>query len=139
MIRFGQELRQEREGRGITVDAVCAVTKVSSRHVAALEEGHYAELPSGVFRKGIVRSYLGAIGLEEESWLLRFEAAMRERDGSDMREPDWVEFAENVKRSRSGGEQAAGLRWFGVTLMPAAIIVCGLLAWKYVLSGKFPL
>ena len=139
MIQFGQELRREREGRGVTIDAVCAVTKVSYRHVEALEEGRYAELPGGVFRKGIVRSYISAVGLEEEPWLRRFEATLREQKPDDAREPDWVEFAQNVRRSRSSAEQTTGLRWFGVMLMLVAIVICSVLTWKYVLSGRLPL
>jgi cytoskeleton protein RodZ len=139
MIQFGQELRREREDRGVSVDAICAVTKVSFRHVEALEAGRLSELPGGVFRKGIVRSYISAVGLEEAPWIERFEASLREQSAGVPREQDWVEFAENVSRSRGAGSEAAGLRWFGVVLMLAGLVVCGLLTWKYVLHSRLPL
>jgi cytoskeleton protein RodZ len=38
MGNFGETLRQEREFRGITLDAITRVTKISNRHLVALEE-----------------------------------------------------------------------------------------------------
>ena len=138
MIEFGQELRQERESRGVSVGTVCAITKVSLRHVEALEDGRLSDLPGGVFRKGIVRSYIAAVGLEETIWIERFEASMREQGGGP-REQDWVEFAENVKKSRSGNGSATGTRWFGVALMLLALAICVFLTWKLVLHSKLPI
>jgi len=90
------------------------------------------------FRKGIVRSYIAAVGLEETIWIERFEASMREQGGG-LREQDWVEFAENVKKSRSSGGSATGMRWFGVALMLLALVICVFLTWKLVLHSKLPI
>ncbi len=139
MIQFGHELRREREGRGVSIDAVCAVTKVSLRHVEALEAGRFGDLPGGVFRKGIVRSYIAAVGLEEPIWIERFEASLREYGAESTTEQDWTEFAENVRKNRGGGTSTVNLRWVGVALMMVALVICGLLTWKYVLHGRLPL
>ena len=84
---FGEELRRAREERGVAVEAICAATKVPARHIRALEAGALGELPGGVFRRGFVRSYLGALGLEEDAWMRRFEESCRqsgvERAGGD--------------------------------------------------------
>lgn len=135
MERFGDELRQERERRQITIDTICAVTKVSTRHVLALEAGNYTELPGGVFRKGIVRSYLSVLGLEESRWLERFEASLRESGADLVQNDDWVEFAENVRRNRGGKEDGTGTRWIGVAVMVAMLIVLGWGVWRFVLHG----
>ncbi len=47
MGRFGDELRTERERRQITLETICAMTKVSVRHLDALENDRLAELPEG--------------------------------------------------------------------------------------------
>src|SRR5260370_42609997 len=78
MERFCDELRWERERRQISIEKICEETKVASRHLHALEAGEYDSLPSGVFRKGIVRSYLAALGLDELAWIERVEASLRE-------------------------------------------------------------
>ncbi len=136
MEQFGYELRMERERRQITLETICAVTKVSLRHLEALEAGRYAELPGGVFRKGIVRSYLSAVGLEEPLWLERFDA-MLQANGAASEEEGWTEFAENVRKNR-GGRSGRRLdsRWIGVAVMVAVLVVFGWGVWKFVLHGR---
>jgi len=132
MTRFGEELRQEREARGVSVEEICAVTKVSPTNVRLLEAGEYGELPGGVFRKGIVRSYLGALGLEEGPWIERFEQSCREIGVGSGGERDWVEFAENVKKSRTPRRQSMGWRWVGVVFLLAALGAGGWFAWRFI-------
>jgi cytoskeletal protein RodZ len=137
MERFGDELRMERERRQITLETICAVTKVSVRHLEALEEGKYTDLPGGVFRKGIVRSYLSAVGLEHESWLERFDATLRVNGTDDSSEADWSEFAENVRRNRAGrATSQLDSRWIGVAVMIAVLVVLGWGVWRFVLHGR---
>jgi len=136
MERFGDELRMERERRQITLETICAVTKVSVRHLEALEAGNYTDLPGGVFRKGIVRSYLSVVGLEETGWLERFDTTLR-ASGGDADEAGWTEFAENVRRNRSGrAGSRVDSRWLGVAVMIAALVVLGWSVWRFVLHGR---
>ena len=136
MTRYGDELRAEREARGVSVEDICAVTKVSPQNVRLLEAGAYAELPGGVFRKGIVRSYVGALGLEEAVWLDRFEESCRELGVTSGSERDWVEFAENVKKNRSQERRGMGWRWVGVFFLLAVLGAGVWLAWHYVVRKK---
>ncbi len=138
MERFCDELRWAREQRKISIEAICEETKVSPRHLRALEAGEYGELPGGVFRKGIVRSYLAALGLEESSWLDRFEASLRESGAQDTEVEDWSEFAENVRRNRGSGESGTRLQWMGVAMMMAALLAGAWCVWKFVLHGRLP-
>ena len=113
------------------------MTKVSIRHLEALEEGKYSNLPGGVFRKGIVRSYLSAVGLDEAAWLQRFEATLRETGTvASSDDNDWVEFAENVRRNRGGIKPGTGFRWMGVAVMVMMLVVLGWSVWKFVLHGR---
>ena len=137
MESFGDELRLERERRQITIDRICAITKVSTRHLRALEAGNYSELPGGVFRKGILRSYLSVLGLEESTWLERFDASLRASGTDVASDENWVEFAENVRRNRGGKEESTGTRWIGVVVMVVAIVVLGWGVWRFALHGRF--
>ena len=138
MERFCDELRWAREQRKISIEAICEETKVSPRHLRALEAGEYSELPGGVFRKGIVRSYLAALGLEESSWLDRFEASLRESGAEEGEVEDWSEFAENVRRNRGASESGTKLRWMGVVMMMTALLVLCWCVWKFVLHERLP-
>lgn len=138
MERFCDELRWAREQRKISIEAICEETKVSPRHLRALEAGEYGELPGGVFRKGIVRSYLAALGLEESSWLDRFEASLRESGAEDNAVEDWSEFAENVRRNRGAHESETKLRWMGVAMMVAAVLALAWCVWKFILHEQLP-
>lgn len=136
MERFCDELRWERERRKISIEKICEETKVSSRHLQALEAGEYDSLPGGVFRKGIVRSYLAALGLDEVPWIERFEASLRENGAGDSQAADWAEFAENVRRNRVGAESATGMRWVGVGVMVGSLVALGWGVWKFALHGR---
>src|ERR1700676_1586363 len=101
MERFCAELRWEREQRNVSIETICAVTKVQSRYFQALEAGDYGNLPGGVFRKGILRGYLSVLGLDEAVWMERFEASFASSGEAGTSSEDWVEFAENVRRTRT--------------------------------------
>jgi cytoskeleton protein RodZ len=136
MERFCDELRWERERRKVSIEKICEETKVSSRHLHALEAGEYGELPGGVFRKGILRSYLTALGLEEAPWIERFETSLRESGAVSPEGTDWTEFAENVRRNRVGVESKTRLRWMGVAMMLASLVVLSWSVWKFALHGR---
>jgi cytoskeleton protein RodZ len=136
MERFCDELRWERERRQVSIETICEETKVSSRHLLALEAGEYDELPGGVFRKGIVRSYLTALGLEEVPWIERFEASLRESGAVSPDGSEWVEFAENVRRNRAGPSSRTNLRWMGVAMMLLSLVALGWSVWKFALHGR---
>ena len=138
MERFCDELRWERERRKVSIEKISEETKVAVRHLRALEAGEYSELPGGVFRKGIVRSYLTAIGLDEATWIERFEASLKENGGGET--ADWAEFAENVRRNRVGaGKSESDSRWIGVAMMLASLAALAWGVWKFALHGRLVL
>ncbi len=138
MERFCDELRLERERRQVSIETICAETKVSPRHLQALEAGEYSQLPGGVFRKGIVRSYLRVLNLDETPWIERFEASLRESGTGGGEDTDWMEFAENVRRTRTGAEDSSlnRGRWMGVGMMVVSLAALGWGVWKFALHGR---
>ena len=136
MERFCDELRWERERRQVSNEKISEETKVATRHLQALEAGDYSALPGGVFRKGIVRSYLTAIGLDEATWIERFEASVAESSSGSTEAADWAEFAENVRRNRVGAERGTDSRWMGVAMMVVSLAALGWSVWKFALHGR---
>ena len=127
---FGEELRREREQRGVTVETICSATKVPVRHIRALEAGELRELPGGVFRRSFVRSYLGVVGLEEDLWMKRFEQTCQESGLGEPAEAEWAAFAENVRNSRGLARRRRGLRWVGRAVLLASIALAGWCGWR---------
>lgn len=139
MVQFGIELRQEREHRGVSLEAMCASTKLSLRQLLDVESGNFRELPGGIFRKGFVRSYLKALDLDEPLWLERFEESYRASGLADSTEVDWTNFAENVRNNRlSGKNSGTGKKWLGVLAMTILLLLLSLCVWKFVIAPKLP-
>lgn len=124
MGNFGEDLRAERLSRGIALEDITEVTKISQRYLVALEQGMFRLLPGGILSKGIVRGYAGAVGLDERDWTERF---LQEYTGSSREQDedrDWTTFASNVGKARLRRREVVELRlrWIGaiVLLMIAA-------------------
>ncbi|RMH42435.1 MAG: helix-turn-helix domain-containing protein [Deltaproteobacteria bacterium] len=65
--QVGQQLRDAREGKGLSVDDIARVTKVPVRSLAALERGAFDELPADVFARGFLRAYARCVGLDGDA------------------------------------------------------------------------
>jgi cytoskeletal protein RodZ len=66
---FGSYLKSERELRGVTLDELHSKTKIPVRHLRALENNQFDELPGEVFIKGYIRSVAKIIGAQENEVL----------------------------------------------------------------------
>ncbi|PSH02964.1 MAG: hypothetical protein CXZ00_14740 [Acidobacteria bacterium] len=77
MASFGENLRQARQARNITLRDISAATKISTRALQALEDERFDLLPGGIFNKGFVRSYARYVGLDEEKTIAEYLAAVK--------------------------------------------------------------
>lgn len=75
MASLGQELREAREARHISLEEIASSTKIVPRYLEAIENDHLEIMPGGFFIKGIIRAYAKAIGLDGEEILARYQAA----------------------------------------------------------------
>ena len=78
MASLGQDLRRERELRGISLKEISSSTKISLRFLEALEEDRLDIIPGNFFIKAILKSYAKFIGLEEDYVLNKFYEASLE-------------------------------------------------------------
>jgi cytoskeletal protein RodZ len=122
-MQFGEGLRQERERRGISLDHISAHTRISLRHLNALEADRFAELPGGVFNRGIVRSYAQVCGLDTDGTMESFVKALRASGMEEThRDDDWIEFAEAVRRNRNVTHSGNRFGWLGVLMMIVVVL-----------------
>jgi cytoskeleton protein RodZ len=78
MASFGDNLRRERELRGVSLREIAEGTKISVRFLQALEEERLDVLPGGLFPRAFVRQYAQFIGLDAERTAADFAAVHRE-------------------------------------------------------------
>ena len=130
---FGEDLRAERISRGIALEDITAVTKISQRHLVALEQERFRQLPGGILSKGIVRGYVGAVGLNVSDWTDRFIKAYAASGESIDGTGAWTEFASNVGQERMKRHQAAEMRkrWTGVAVLVAVVAFVAFLTVRY--------
>jgi len=131
--QFGEELRRERETRGVALETISEKTKVITRYLTALENEKFEALPGGILSKGIVRGYARTVGLDEAVWVDRFIAASREHGQADG---NWSEFVENVGKARvRPHRRGKRLRRAGLAAVLLLLAGAGWAVWHY-MSGR---
>ena len=75
---LGQRLRGAREGRKLTLRELSDQTRITRRHLEAIEADDYKQLPGGIFNRSFVKSYARAVGFDEDEALRLYQAAAGE-------------------------------------------------------------
>ena len=127
MSSFGEELRRERELRDISLRDISEATKISLRHLDALERNDFRHLPGGVFNKGFVRAYSQYIGVDPEAMVNAYLIELREQETRRLEQ----QRREGIRRSAApAGEEATRNRpsvwrrkWAAVSLLLLAFLV----------------
>lgn len=97
---FGTYLKNERELRGASLKDIAHATRIPERHLEALEEDRYDDLPAEVFIKGYIRNYGEALGVDANELLTAYD----ERIGKgrrEEREKSWKEVAHREQKKTS--------------------------------------
>ncbi|MBI4426225.1 MAG: helix-turn-helix domain-containing protein [Candidatus Kerfeldbacteria bacterium] len=70
---LGERLRQVRQDAQLTLEAVAQQTGINVKHLRAIEEGRYGDLPGAVYARSFVRAYAQALEIREDSALRLLE------------------------------------------------------------------
>lgn len=84
MPAFGENLRREREMRGVSLEEIASFTKISRRFLQAIEQDDFAKLPGGIFARSFIRSYVRYLGLDEERVMAEYQLAAQPGDDVDL-------------------------------------------------------
>ena len=79
--RAGERLRAERERQGIELAQVVAATRISQRHLLAIENGDYGALPSRTYAIGFTRTYARHLKLDEHELIEDVRRELAEDEG----------------------------------------------------------
>ena len=78
--KFADELRQQREKSGLTLQQMATKTRIDLKFLEAIDQGNFSFLPD-LYVKAFVKQYAKTIGLDEDITLKKFEAA---REGKEF-------------------------------------------------------
>ena len=70
---IGGILRQAREERGLALQEVHDVTKITAQNLAALEEDRFEAFPNKVYARAFLRDYANFLSLDSASLVTRYE------------------------------------------------------------------
>ena len=97
----GQELRDQREALGVTIEEAFRKTRVPISYLKALEKGVVHELPTSCYTIGFLKTYCQFLGLAPERYLDSFQTLsrpdvaryLRRANGTDEKPaiPGWVQ------------------------------------------------
>lgn len=132
---LGQQLRRAREARGISLRDISEQTRITMRHLEAIEASDYKHLPGGIFNRSFIKSYAKLIGFPEQRALDLYAGEARERG-------DTEEVATSPRRSHiyMGDTARSPIMSFALTALALAaivLVVYGGLHW-YRRSGDEP-
>jgi cytoskeletal protein RodZ len=113
-LAFGRWLTQQRELRGLSVEAIAKATKIPPTLVAALETGQAERFPERVFLLNYIRSYATAVGLSPDDAVNRFH---------EIPEAPRAEAFDPAALESDRRAQASSAMWSTI----AAVMVVGLL------------
>jgi cytoskeletal protein RodZ len=66
MPTLGEELRQKREQRGVTLAEISEATRIGTRFLKAIETDSFSILPGGIFTRSFIRAYAKYVGMNED-------------------------------------------------------------------------
>ncbi|HVQ31075.1 MAG TPA: RodZ domain-containing protein [Vicinamibacteria bacterium] len=125
MASFGENLKRERELRGVSLRDMAEATKISLRFLDALEKGRVDQLPGGLFPRAFVRQYAKQLGLDAEKIVAEF---LYEHGESGLPDKPHVPHAPHMPGSPAVSR--------GVLLFLAVAIAGGVLTWKRLGSAR---
>ena len=124
MPAFGENLRREREMRGVSLEEISSSTKISLRFLEAIEREDFSKLPGGIFSRSFIRSYARYLGLDEERVVAEYQLAAQPQVDFDLHRMPSGTFSSGRRSAR--------------TPLIATLVAVVLLAGGYVLFRYSP-
>ncbi|NJS13355.1 MAG: helix-turn-helix domain-containing protein [Sphingopyxis sp.] len=116
IMRAGDRLRMAREGAGLSIADIANRTRITQRHIDAIERSDFDALPSRTYVTGFTRAYARAVGLSDVEIAREVRA---ELDGGAMSPRELYEAYEPADPARVPSRALA------YTLLAAVVVLVG--------------
>jgi cytoskeletal protein RodZ len=120
MATLGQQLKQAREEKSISLQEIAESTHISIRFLQAIENDAYDVLPGGVFNRAFVRKFASKVGFDEEQAANLYQEQWQEQGGGEPERGYQLGVEDFESRQTTGN---------GLLLSFVALIVIGSLAY----------
>jgi cytoskeleton protein RodZ len=142
-LSIGEQLRRERELRGISLREIADSTKIGKRFLEAIERNDLSTLPAPVFTRGFVREYARYLGLDADEMVDRYMELVEVAEAEAQAAMPVASRTPPVPRRKSASTvppervPAEPKKW-----LPAALLILGLaliaVAVWYFVAGRAP-
>lgn len=130
MPTLGEELKQRREARGITLADISESTRIGTRFLKAIESDNYSVLPGGIFTRSFIRAYARQVGMDEDEALALYQKEVTGQPEEPVDQPPEqpTPIPDSVSR-----------RWRTAAIVLSILVVAGLIAVAIIrLTGTEP-
>ena len=122
MPAFGENLRREREMRGVSLEEIASATKISIRFLDAIEREDFSKIPGGIFARSFIRTYARYLGLDEEQVVAEYQLAAQPQADFDLH---------RMSGSKSSGGRTRSRTTLIATLIAIVLLVGGYALFRY--------
>lgn len=106
MESLGQKLKDAREAKGLSLEEVAKVTKISERSLLLIEKGQFEELPAPTYIKGFLKLFSQSVGLDPAMIVEEFQKSQTSEtkqvlilEGEKINSPDYWKIAASVSKN----------------------------------------
>ncbi len=76
MPTLGEELKEHREAKGLSLTDISEATKIGTRFLKAIEADNFSILPGGIFTRSFIRTYAKQVGMSEDKAIGLYQQQM---------------------------------------------------------------
>jgi cytoskeletal protein RodZ len=125
---FGEHLRREREMRRVSLDEICAATRIATRYLQALEKEQWEVLPGGIFNRGFVRAVARFLGLDEDGLVAEYALATNQQSAAAA--------LTNPPPQQVTAKKSRRAPWIISVLAVLLVLGGGSFAWRWYAGGR---
>lgn len=120
MFSFGEELRRERERRGLDLGQIAQKTNITRRLLEAIESGRLDEIPGSFYQRAYLRAYARQVGMDPDQVIASYELALStdERTRAERSSPT------------SGVTLAAAFKWVALGTIGLGLTGAAAAVWQ---------
>lgn len=130
MSDLGQQLKEARLARGLSLDDVQEMTKIRKRYLEAIEAGDYKVLPGSFYVRAFIKTYAEAVGVDPDELLNEHKQHVPDVAPEPTMEPV-------LQKRRSSRTAERNSKWLSTTLMWSfAVLILVVIYMYFTVWGK---